>query len=240
MRRSRLKRRSRSSNEIPISSRSGYARERIARRLAQAELTAAQQARARTVVLSTVDGQRHCPLPGAGGLTGAVADNSLRRELRARLRESDTAVARRALRMVGNVRDPSLTAEGIAAARALVLADAARGHWLSPTVAKLAAYLCGWPSGRPSYGVSFRTTVPIVQPRNGCSMPPISVGGGGRLPDDSAQSRCERKPGSPPAPYRRAAAIHVLKKHTKGHTRAYGVAASGSLYARRRAGTVRC
>ena len=125
----------------PYFFRSGYARERVARRLAQAELTAAQKARARTVVLSTVDGERHCPLPGAGRLARAVADNSLRRELRARLHDPDTAVARRALRMVVNVRKPGLTADDIAAARALVLADAARGQWLSPTVAKLAAYV---------------------------------------------------------------------------------------------------
>ena len=125
----------------PYFFRSGYARERIARRLAQAELTAAQRVRARTVVLSTVDGERHCPLPGAGRLARAVADNSLRRELRSRLHDPDTAVAGRALRMVVNVRNPGLTADDIAAARALVLADAARGQWLSPTVAKLAAYL---------------------------------------------------------------------------------------------------
>jgi hypothetical protein len=125
----------------PYFFRSGYARDRIARRLAQAELTAAQRVRARTVVLSTVDGQRHCPLPGAGRLARAVADNPLRRVLRARLHDPDTAVARRALRMVVNVRNPGLTADDITAAQALVLADAARGNWLSPTVAKLAAYM---------------------------------------------------------------------------------------------------
>ena len=125
----------------PYFFRSGYARERVARRLAQAELTADQKARARTVVLSTVDGERHCPLSGAGRLARAVSDNSLRRELRARLHDPDPAVARRALRMVVNVRKPGLTADDIAAARALVLADAARGQWLSPAVAKLAAYV---------------------------------------------------------------------------------------------------
>jgi len=34
-----------------------------------------------------------------------------------------------------------LTPEDIAAAQVLVLTDAARGQWLSPTVARLAAYL---------------------------------------------------------------------------------------------------
>jgi hypothetical protein len=43
--------------------------------------------------------------------------------------------------MIVNVRNPGLTADDIAAARALVLAEAARGQWLSPTVAKLAVYV---------------------------------------------------------------------------------------------------
>ena len=124
----------------PYFFRSGYARERVARRLAQVELTAAQKVRAHAVVLSTVDGRRHCPLPGAGKLARAVADNSLRRELRARLHHRDTAVARRALRLVANVRNPGLTADDIARARALVLAEAARGQWLSPALARLATY----------------------------------------------------------------------------------------------------
>ena len=124
----------------PYFFRSGYGRERIARRLAQVELTPAQKMRARAVVLGTVDGRCHCPLPGAGRLARAVADNSLRRELRGRLRHPDKRVARRALRMVMTVRRPGLTADDIAAARALVLAEAGRGQWLSPAVARLAVY----------------------------------------------------------------------------------------------------
>jgi hypothetical protein len=125
----------------PYFFRSGYARERVARRLSRVELTPLQKARARTLVLSTVDGQRHCPHPGLGRLARAVADNPLRRELRTRLHRRDTAVARRALRVVVNVRSPGLSTDDIAAARALVLAEAGRGHWLSPTVARLAAYV---------------------------------------------------------------------------------------------------
>ena len=125
----------------PYFFRSGYARERVARRLARVELTHLQKTRARGVVVSTVDGKRHCPQPGIGKLARAVADNPLRRELRARLHHHDAAVARRALRMVVNVRRPGLTADDLATARALVLAEAARGYWLTPTVARLAAYL---------------------------------------------------------------------------------------------------
>jgi hypothetical protein len=125
----------------PFCFRSGYARERLARRLARTELTTAQKARARTIVLSTVEGHWHCPHPGVGRLAGAVADNKVRRELRARLHRADGAMARRALRMIVNIRHPGLSPADIAAARALVLADAAQGLWLSPTVARLATYL---------------------------------------------------------------------------------------------------
>ena len=96
---------------------------------------------ARAIVLCTVEGRRHCPHPGVGRLARAVADNSLRRELRTRLHHVDSAVARRALRMIVNVRHPGLTPEDIAAAQVLVLTDAGRGQWLSPTVARLAVYL---------------------------------------------------------------------------------------------------
>jgi hypothetical protein len=125
----------------PYFFRSGYARERIARRLARVSLTPAQKIRARAIVLSTVEGRRHCPHPGVGRLARAVADNSLRRELRTRLHHVDSAVALRALRMIVNVRHPGLTPEDIAAAQVLVLTDAGRGQWLSPTVARLAVYL---------------------------------------------------------------------------------------------------
>jgi hypothetical protein len=125
----------------PFFFRSGYARERIARRLAHCDLTPAQKARARSLVVSTVDGLRHCPMPGLGKLAGAVADNSLRRELRGRLHHQDAARARRALRIVVHVRRPGLTSDNIEAARRHVLAEAAGGTWLSPSVARLARYL---------------------------------------------------------------------------------------------------
>jgi hypothetical protein len=122
--------------------------------MAHAELTPGEKVRARSVVLSTVDGERHCPLPGAARLAAAVADNSLRRELRTRLHDRETGVARRALRVVVKVRKPGLTADDIAAARAIVLADAARGQWLSPTVARLAA--CFW---SPQWDAALRSLV---------------------------------------------------------------------------------
>jgi hypothetical protein len=143
----------------PYLFRSGYARERVARRLAGVQLTALQKGRARAIVLSTVDGDRHCPQPGVGRLARAVADNPLRRELRARLHHRDNAVARRALRMVVNVRHPGLTVGDIAAARALVLADSSRGHWLSPTNRRLAVYL--WSS---EWEAELRSLIPYHGP----------------------------------------------------------------------------
>jgi hypothetical protein len=142
----------------PYFFRSGYARERVARRLARVALTPGQKARARAIVVSSVDGLRHCPQPGVGRLAKAVADNPLRRELRARL-HGDNAAAKRALRTVVHVRHPGFTRDDIAAARALVLTDAASGQWLSPTVERLARYL--W-SGR--WEAELRALVPYHGP----------------------------------------------------------------------------
>jgi hypothetical protein len=125
----------------PYFFRSGYARERIARRLASVHLTAEQRFRARAIVVRTVDGDLHCPQPGIGRLAHAVADNSLRRELRARLTQSNPTVARRALHVIVNVRHPGLTDRDLEAARAIVLSDAGRNQWLSLTTARIARYL---------------------------------------------------------------------------------------------------
>lgn len=142
----------------PYFFRSGYARERMARRLARTKLTPPQATRARVIVMSTVNGQRHCPQPGIGRLARAVADNPLRRELRARL-HADAAVARRALRTLVNVRHPGLTADDISAARRLVLTDAARGQWLSPATERLAIYL--WSN---DWEAELRTLLPYHGP----------------------------------------------------------------------------
>ena len=125
----------------PYFFRSGYARERIARRLASVDLTPEQKFRARAIVVRTVDGELHCPQPGVGRLARAVGDNPLRRELRTRLTGSDAKVARRALRVIVNVRHPGLTNRELEAARAIVLSDAGRNQWLSPTTARIARYL---------------------------------------------------------------------------------------------------
>lgn len=125
----------------PYFHRSGYAREKIARWLAQVSLTPTQRDRARAIVLSTVDGERHCPQRGVGRLARAVADNELRRQLRRRLHDPRADVSWRALRMMESVRRPGLTPNDLEIARALILAHAGRGLWLSPTVERLALRL---------------------------------------------------------------------------------------------------
>ena len=146
----RSKRRSGSSKRDPYFFRSGYARERVARRLAHADLTPTQMSRARVVVLSTVDGRRHCPLPGVGKLAGAVADNSLRRELRKRLHHGQQhRLARRGLQLVLTSRrwSPTTSAGALAGPRAAP----ERADWRSASQRRTPAPTCvGRRTGRPS------------------------------------------------------------------------------------------
>jgi hypothetical protein len=139
----------------PYFSRSGYARERVARYLARTELSADDRDRARAVVLSSIDGSRHCPLPGLAKLARAVADNRLRRALRERLHAGDASVRARALRTIVSVRHPGFTPEDLAAAREQVLAEVDRGPWLSPSVRRLAIHL--W---TPEWDAELRALLP--------------------------------------------------------------------------------
>src|SRR4051794_39913859 len=72
--------------------RSGYLRERVARRLATTSLDGAQRSRARAIVIGAVDGRLHTPIAGIARLAGSVADNEMRRALRGRLHAADTGV----------------------------------------------------------------------------------------------------------------------------------------------------
>ena len=75
--------------EDPWYFRSGYHRNRIVGALADAPLSGRALERARAVVLGTVDGRLHSGGAGVHRLAGAVADNELRRALRARLHHPD-------------------------------------------------------------------------------------------------------------------------------------------------------
>jgi hypothetical protein len=120
---------------------SGYARARIARRLAQARLDATQRERARRYVLDCIAGTKHCDQSGLGPLAHAVADNPTRKAARSQLHSADARVARRALRTLSRIRRPGLTEADIAVAREIVLADAVHTAWLPPNVERLARWL---------------------------------------------------------------------------------------------------
>jgi hypothetical protein len=105
---------------------SGYARDSLARMLAQVDLTDAQKARARRYVLACVDGRKHCKHPGLSNLAGAVANNDIRVQLRNRLYDDSWAIATRALRCLLRIRRPGYDEGDIAAARKIALH---RGDW---------------------------------------------------------------------------------------------------------------
>jgi hypothetical protein len=121
--------------------RSGYARAKLARSLSQAPLSETDRERARRYVLDAVDGRKHCNQRELAQLAGAVANNELRRTLRARLHAADHATARRALHTLRGVRSPGLTAADIEAAHELVLVDLRRTTWTPPSVARVADWL---------------------------------------------------------------------------------------------------
>jgi hypothetical protein len=163
----------------PYFFRSGYARERVARYVAQADLTEGDRDRARAIVLTSVDGARHCPHPGLGRLARAVADNPLRRALRERLYARELAVRCRALRTIVDVRRPGLTPDDLAAAREQVLADAGRGTWLSATVRRLAIHL--W---TPEWEADLRALLPRHGPDRKAAK---------RLVEDAERRRARRE-----------------------------------------------
>ncbi len=92
-------------------------------------------------MIDCVDGTKHCGYSELALLARSVADNPMRKALRSRLHASDIRVARRVLRSITKVRHPGLTDADIALAQELVLADAARTPWLSPSVERLARWL---------------------------------------------------------------------------------------------------
>jgi hypothetical protein len=143
----------------PYYFRSGYARDRLVGRVAQAELTEVQRADARAYVLLCVDGVLHCGLRPLGRLARATADNAMRRELRTRLRSSDGAVRSRALRMLARVRHPGLTEADRAVAQQFVLEEAGKRFYLTRDTDRLARWL--W---TPAWEDDLRLLVPHHDP----------------------------------------------------------------------------
>ena len=118
----------------PFFFRSGYARQRIARKLAGSAFDAPQRQRARRIVMGWTDGQLHPGRAGAVRLARAVADNSMRRALLERLRGHDRDVALRALYALTSVKHPGYTPEDLARAREILLHDVSRTRYpLAPS-----------------------------------------------------------------------------------------------------------
>jgi hypothetical protein len=117
----------------PWSFRSGYAKQRLVRRLAGQHLSPAQRSRANALILRAVD---HGTF-GAGREWGRIArrfaDNATRRALRARLDARDDATARRAMRVLLRVRNLRLTPRELERVR--VLLDSTTPQGPSPTLA---------------------------------------------------------------------------------------------------------
>ena len=111
--------------------RSGYAKGRLMRHLAQIEPTPDQLARLVNIVLHVVDRGGRPEFRDATHLARKIGGAELRTQLRQRLHGTDTAVARRALFALLDLRRPRLTAEDLAVARRLTL-DELRRHSVAP------------------------------------------------------------------------------------------------------------
>ena len=106
--------------------RSGYAKGRLMRHLAQVEPTPDQVARLVNIVLHVVDRGGRPEFRDATRLARKIGGAELRTQLRQRLHGTDTPVARRALFALLDLRRPRLTAEDLAVARRLTLDELRR------------------------------------------------------------------------------------------------------------------
>ena len=125
----------------PYYFRSGYARQRVGRKLAHQVMTDTQRARSRAIVLGWVDGTLHSGRVAATHMARSSADNSLRRSLRNRVHDDRVDVARRALQVLIEVKHPGLSERDLRRMRDLVVADAGRYPWLSPVDYRVAMRL---------------------------------------------------------------------------------------------------
>jgi hypothetical protein len=118
----------------PYYFRSGDAKQRILRRLAGQSLTDEQRQRAREIVVQYADGGTH----GALRELRRVADNPLRRALRAPLFSEDERVAWRALVVASAVKRPGLIGDDIDRAHRVIERAAAMFDVVYPVTHDLA------------------------------------------------------------------------------------------------------
>lgn len=108
--------------------RSGYERAKLVRAMARSPMNPPHRARARRYVRDCVDGRLHCDGRALAVLAAAVADNPMRRDLRARLHATDPAVVGRAVNVLSRVRHPGYSPQDLEAVRSWLLSEvAARG-----------------------------------------------------------------------------------------------------------------
>jgi hypothetical protein len=122
----------------PYYFRSGYAKQRILRRLAGQVLTDEQRRRARAVVVQYVDGGTHGSMRQLQRVARRVADNPLRRALRTRLYSDDEHLAWRALVVLSAVKRPGFTDDDLDRAHVVIERAAAMFETVYPVTEALA------------------------------------------------------------------------------------------------------
>lgn len=118
--------------------RSGYAKQRVLRRIAHQALTDEQRRRARAVVVQYVDGGAHGTMRQLQRVARRVADNPLRRELRARLHSDDEHVAWRALVVLSAIKHPGFSDDDLDRVHRVIERAAAMFDMVYPVTEALA------------------------------------------------------------------------------------------------------
>jgi hypothetical protein len=122
----------------PYYFRSGYAKQRMLRRLAGQPLTKEQRRSARTVVLQYVEGGTHGTMRELQRVARHVADNPLRRALRTRLHSDDEHVAWRALVVLTAIKHPGFTDDDLDEVHRVIERAAAMFETVYPVTESLA------------------------------------------------------------------------------------------------------
>ena len=126
----------------PYYFRSGYARAKLARSLAQASLSDADLERGRAGTCSTRStGRKHCNQRELGQLAGAVANNEMRATLRTRLHDAGPLQCATGPSHAARHPSPGLMPADLEAAHDLVLVDLRRTTWTPVSVARVADWL---------------------------------------------------------------------------------------------------
>jgi hypothetical protein len=122
----------------PYYFRSGYAKQRLLRRMACQDFNDDQRARACAVVVQYVAGGAHGTMRELQRVARRVADNPLRRDLRAHLYSDDEHVAWRSLVVLSAVKHPGFTDDDRERARVIIERAAGMFDMVYPVTEALA------------------------------------------------------------------------------------------------------